>query len=131
MDISLCALNTKSDSMQWAGANNPLWIISKGEFKEIRADKQPVGKYPESKPFTNHSVSLQKGDRIYIFTDGFADQFGGSEGKKFKIAAMRSLLMGIQHENLSVQHSLISKAFEVWKGSLRQVDDVCLIGVQY
>lgn len=131
MDISLCVINTKTNMLEWAGANNPLWIINKGELIEYKPDKQPVGKHPESKPFTNYQISINKGDRMYIFTDGFADQFGGTDGKKFKGSALRKLLLDMQEESMTKQYSVIENAFNNWKGSLQQVDDVCLIGVQY
>ncbi|HRD38402.1 MAG TPA: SpoIIE family protein phosphatase, partial [Bacteroidia bacterium] len=79
--------------MEWAGANNPLWIVRNKELLEYKADKQPIGKYADEKPYTNHTVNLQSGDSIYIFTDGFADQFGGPKGKKFKYKHLAELLI--------------------------------------
>lgn len=132
MDISLCVLD--GQKLLWAGANNPLWIVrpikDKYEFIELKPDKQPIGKYAEEKPFTTHEVELQKGDSIYIFTDGYHDQFGGEKGKKFKAAKLKELLLSIQDKIMSEQHSIINNAFETWKGSLEQVDDVCVIGVK-
>jgi len=132
MDISLCAFNPKTKTIEWAGANNPLWIIRKEklEIEEIKANKQPIGKYTEPKPFTTHSFKLQEGDSIYIFTDGFQDQFGGERGKKFKASKMKELLLSIQHLNMEEQRELINNTFESWKGDLEQVDDVCVIGVR-
>jgi serine phosphatase RsbU (regulator of sigma subunit) len=83
MDISLCCIDISKKQLEWAGANNPLWIARSGEMIEIIADKQPVGKFDYRKPFTNHKIELQQGDTIYLFTDGYADQFGGPHGKKF------------------------------------------------
>jgi len=147
MDISLVALSSRpveADNyppLQWAGANNPLWIIRNGtsgvteldgvtELVEAKPDKQPIGNFDKPKPFTNHSIDLQKGDTIYIFTDGFQDQFGGENGKKFKAANLKSLLLSIQHESMARQRDLLLNAFEDWKGDLEQVDDVCVIGVR-
>lgn len=129
MDISLCTLNTKTNELNWAGANNPLWIIRNNELTEYKPNKQPIGKYIENKPFTNHTLQLQKDDSIYIFTDGYADQFGGEKGKKFKASAMRELLLSIQENTMEEQQEIINKKFEDWKGSIEQVDDVCVIGI--
>ncbi len=131
MDISLCFLNTKNNQLQWAGANNPLWIIRNGVLTEYKPNKQPIGKYPVLKPFTNHIIPLQKGDNIYIFTDGYLDQFGGIKGKKFKALKMRKLLLTIQDKNMDEQLTFINNVFEEWKGNKEQVDDVCVIGVKY
>jgi serine phosphatase RsbU (regulator of sigma subunit) len=134
MDISLCSLTYAGTdghlSLQWAGANNPLWIFRNNEVIEIKPDKQPIGNYTDSKPFTTHTFQLQKSDTLYIFTDGFQDQFGGEKGKKFKASNLKKLLLSIQHETMTRQLELISEAFEAWKGNLEQNDDVCLIGVR-
>lgn len=130
MDIALCSL--EGNTLQYAGANNPLWIIRKGakEIEEIKADKQPIGKYSEPTPYNTHTIKLQKGDTLYIFSDGFADQFGGDKGKKFKSANFKQLLLSIQYESIERQKQLIDEAFENWKGNLEQLDDVCIIGVR-
>lgn len=132
MDISLCELDTKSNRLKWSGANNPLWIIRKdtNEVVEIKADKQPIGKYAEPKPFTTHEIDLHLGDSIYIFTDGYQDQFGGEKGKKFKASKLREILLSVQHEVMEKQCEILNQAFEKWKGNLEQVDDVCVIGVR-
>ncbi len=140
MDISLCVLNMENDSdnLQWSGANNPLWIIRKDavELEELKADKQPIGKYGEPKPFTTHRINLKAGDSFYIFTDGYADQFGGvvegsGAGKKFKAATFKKLLLSIQDKSMDEQKELINSTFENWRGELEQVDDVCVIGVRF
>ena len=134
MDIALCALKLQTTTaiLQYAGAHNPLWIIRKGaeEIEEIKADKQPIGKFDHPQPHTTHNVKLNKGDSFYIFSDGYADQFGGEKGKKFKTANLKKLLLSIQHETIEKQKELIDRAFENWKGNLEQLDDVCVIGVK-
>jgi serine phosphatase RsbU (regulator of sigma subunit)/tetratricopeptide (TPR) repeat protein len=130
MDISLCALSDKTNQLLWAGANNPLWIIRDGELTDIKSNKQPIGKYIEPKPFSTHTLQLEKGDTIYIFSDGYADQFGGERGKKFKASAMKELLLKIQHNTMEEQKQLLEQTFETWKGSLEQVDDVLIIGIR-
>jgi serine phosphatase RsbU (regulator of sigma subunit) len=128
MDISLCAI--KGKELKWAGANNPIWIMRAGELIEIKANKQPIGKYGELRDFTTHIVELQTGDVIYISTDGFQDQFGGVDGKKFKASNFKKLIASIQHTTMDEQKRAIDSAFESWKGSQEQVDDVCVIGVR-
>lgn len=128
MDISLCALN--GHTLQWAGANNPIWIVRDGELMGTKPDKQAIGKIDNPTPFTTHEFTLEQGDSIYIFTDGFQDQFGGEKGKKFKPANFKKLLLSIQSEPMKKQLEIIDAAFEEWKGNLEQVDDVCVIGVR-
>jgi len=128
MDVALCSL--QGNKLQYAGANNPLWVIRNGEILEIKADKQPIGKYAENKPYTTHNVELQKGDSIYIFTDGYADQFGGEKSKKFKAANFKKLLLSIQEKPMEEQRDIIDQTFKDWKGNLEQIDDMCVIGVR-
>jgi len=145
MDISLCTLNTKTMSLQWSGANNPIWIINKNRTSwpessvlfnnmeggtEIKPNRQAIGKVDDPQPFTTHQIELQKGDTIYLFTDGFQDQFGGEKGKKFKPANFKKLLLSIQSEEMDKQKEIIDLAFEEWRGNLEQIDDVCVIGVR-
>jgi serine phosphatase RsbU (regulator of sigma subunit) len=131
MDISLCVLDLKTKALNWAGANNPLWIVRNKELIEFKADKQPIGKFELAKPFTTHSVKLEANDCIYIFTDGYQDQFGGNGAKKFKASKFKELLLSVNDSNMEHQHKLIDKAFSDWKGSLEQVDDVCIIGIRF
>jgi serine phosphatase RsbU (regulator of sigma subunit) len=134
MDISLVALAPVGTdghlSLQWSGANNPLWIIRNGEVLETKPDKQPIGKYAAASPFTTHTMVLQKGDTIYIFTDGFQDQFGGEKGKKYKAASLKSFLISIVHHPASKQRELLLQEFEQWRGGVEQIDDVCIMGVR-
>jgi tetratricopeptide (TPR) repeat protein len=127
MDISLCALN--GYRLQWAGANNPLWIVRNGELLEYAPNKQPIGKVDKPAPFTTHHIELQQGDRLYIFSDGYADQFGGEKGKKFKAANLKKLLLSIQNESMEQQKTILQQTFNQWKANLEQVDDVLVIGV--
>src|SRR5690606_21562277 len=83
MDISLIRIDLKTAEIEWSGANNPLYYVSNNELKEIKANKQPIGFSDIVEPFKNHQVPVKKGDSIYLFTDGYADQFGGEKGKKF------------------------------------------------
>ncbi|CAG0971390.1 MAG: tetratricopeptide repeat protein [Bacteroidetes bacterium] len=132
MDIALCSLDTKTLILEYAGANCPLYFIQNQNLITCKADIQPVGAFIESKlkPFKLHSYQLQKNDIIYLFSDGFADQFGGEKGKKFKYENFRTLLSSISSKSLAEQQQIITDTFENWKGNLEQVDDVCVIGVR-
>ncbi|WP_341905010.1 tetratricopeptide repeat protein [Fluviicola taffensis] len=132
MDISLCTWNKSTNEITWAGANNPLWIWKKesNEIVEIKPNKQPIGKHFDMQPFTSHPVELQKGDRIYLITDGYADQFGGPESKKFKAKNLKNLLVQISTEKIHQQIEILKSNFFQWKGELEQIDDVCIMGIE-
>jgi serine phosphatase RsbU (regulator of sigma subunit) len=132
MDISLCSIKRKNGKVliDWAGANNPLLYFSNGELKEITANKQPIGKYADEKPFISHTIELQANDILYLITDGYADQFGGPQGKKFKYKQLKEMLKELNQYPISQQHAKLSKAFDDWKANLEQVDDVCIVGIR-
>lgn len=130
MDIALCAYNVTTKQLGYAGANNPLWIVRNNELLEIKADKQPIGNYDVMKPFTTTTVEILENDSIYIFSDGFADQFGGEKSKKFKTSSMKLLLISIQSKTMKEQKFELDQVFENWKGNIEQVDDVCIIGIR-
>jgi len=130
MDISLASINRRKGTLSWAGANNPLWYTQKGVMMEIKADKQAIGKTDDPKLFTTHSLKIQEGESIYLFTDGYADQFGGPKGKKFKYKAFQETLLqtaSLPANDIKVK---LEETFDEWKGSLEQVDDVCVIGIR-
>ena len=130
MDIAFCSLN--GNKLSYAGAYNPVWIYRKGanEIEEIKGDKQPIGVYATNTPYTTHTTELRTGDTIYIFSDGFSDQFGGEKGKKLKSANFKKLLLSAQDRSMGDQRIFIAESFEKWKGDLEQIDDVCVIGVR-
>jgi two-component system, sensor histidine kinase LadS len=132
MDMALCAFDFNEMKMHFSGANNPVWIIRENELIELKPDKQAITASDdmEKKSFTNHVFELQKGDRIYLFTDGFADQFGGPKGKKFKYKQLQEMLFAVKGWDMAEQKNILHKKFEDWKGELEQVDDVLLIGVR-
>jgi serine phosphatase RsbU (regulator of sigma subunit) len=130
MDIALCTLDRKNQELKYAGANNSLYIVRKEELIELKADKQPISQYIENKPFTLHSFQVEPGDTIYSFTDGFADQFGGDKGKKFKYKPFKELLISIQKETMDAQYEILKSTFHTWRGDLEQIDDVCILGVR-
>jgi len=128
MDIALCSL--KGKTLKYAGANNPLWLIRNGELIEYKANKQPIGKQDDPLPYTTHTVALETGDSIYIFSDGYPDQFGGERGKKYKSVKFKETLKRLALEPISDQKQLLERDFEAWKADNEQVDDVCVIGVR-
>ena len=130
MDLALCKLNLKRKKLAYAGANNALWIIRDSELLETKADKQPIGQYDYRKPYSNHEIQLKENDSIYIFSDGFADQFGGEKGKKYKSKKMKQFLLSIQNYPMSEQKEILNNEFANWKGNIAQIDDVCIIGVK-
>jgi serine phosphatase RsbU (regulator of sigma subunit)/HAMP domain-containing protein len=132
MDIALCAIDYETNELQFAGAYNPMYIIRKGELIEIKADKFPIGMYvgENQKYYTNNKYSLEKGDTVYIFSDGYVDQFGGDKGKKFMAKKFRQTLLDIQHLSLAEQKHHLDNTIEKWKGAQEQVDDILIIGVR-
>lgn len=132
MDISLISIDREKGKVQWAGAHNPLWILkhNSNEIIEIKADKQPIGKFEFAKPFNNHEIDVEPGDCLYMFSDGFADQFGGDKGKKLKASTMREIFISCRNLPMQEQKIKIIDAFEAWKNMLEQVDDVCVMGVR-
>jgi tetratricopeptide (TPR) repeat protein/serine phosphatase RsbU (regulator of sigma subunit) len=131
MDVSLIAINRKRRTIHWSGANNPLWLIEARNTTgmiEITADKQPIGKSDDPKPFTSHQLNYNEGDTFYLMTDGFADQFGGPKGKKFKYKQLEELLLSLSSSSLGEQAKVLKQNFNAWKGHLEQIDDVTIIG---
>ena len=131
MDIALCSYRPDKMVLQYAGAFNALYHIRKKELMEIKADKIAIGSYrkDELKSYSNQELQLQRGDTVYVFTDGFADQFGGPKGKKFKYKALQDLLIKIQDHDMVEQKKILSRELETWKGNLDQVDDILVIGI--
>jgi serine phosphatase RsbU (regulator of sigma subunit) len=151
MDITLVSLRydepTDSKELMWAGAYNPLWIVkNKGKvlsadftptltidqlaFYEVKPDKQPIGKSDYQADFTNHTLNLEKGDMLYLFSDGYQDQFGGEAGKKLKKSGFKELILSLAEKPLENQLSTMNEFFDSWKGAHEQVDDVCVIGIK-
>jgi serine phosphatase RsbU (regulator of sigma subunit) len=149
MDMAIAVLDHKNMELHYAGANNPLYIVrnkaftgdlaelthsvmENGEFNlyEIKADKQPIGVHWEESSFRNHSISLKKNDAFYLFSDGYIDQFGGAERKKFKSMNFKKLLLSIQSDPMDRQRQILEQTFDEWRGQYEQIDDVSVIGVR-
>ena len=131
MDISICKLNLKKNSLEFSGAHNPLLIVSEGEIKTFKGDSQAVGLETENiKPFSKHTVKLKKDDMIYIYSDGYQDQFGGENGKKYMAANFKKLLLKISKEDEKKQNKLLEIELANWMKNEEQIDDVCIMGVR-
>ncbi len=130
MDITLCALDRDAMKLEFAGANNPMYLLRDGILSEIKGDKQPIGQYFSRKDFTNQTIDVKKGDIIYLFTDGYADQFGGPKGKKFKYKQFEEILTANYKLPMIEQAKILDNKFMEWKGTLEQVDDVTVMGVR-
>jgi serine phosphatase RsbU (regulator of sigma subunit) len=152
MDMSICAYQEKSKILQWAGAHNPMFIVSRSEpkvsegteFKSLELDgnefalhdfkpnKQPVANYDYSISFSNHEIKMNIGDRIYLLTDGFPDQFGGSKGKKFMTKNLKKLLLENHSKPFNQMHDILNTTIENWmkEADAEQIDDICIFGVE-
>ncbi|MEE4197715.1 MAG: tetratricopeptide repeat protein [Bacteroidales bacterium] len=129
MDISLCILDQQNGIIQFAGAYNSLFLISNHQPTTIKGDRMPIGIYlNEKKSFTNHEIKVQPGDMLYMFTDGYIDQFGGKDKRKFRIAPFRKMLVSIHEKPMDEQKQILEKEFYQWKGSMEQIDDVLVFG---
>jgi len=130
MDISLLAINAATKEIKWAGANNSLLYVHNADIKEVKANKQPIGKTENPLPFTTHLLPFEKGTVFYLFTDGFSDQFGGENEKKYKHKHFKNLLLNISTRSFLKQQEVLETEFKQWKGNLEQTDDVCVIGIK-
>jgi serine phosphatase RsbU (regulator of sigma subunit)/tetratricopeptide (TPR) repeat protein len=151
MDIAFCSMDLVTGELVYSGANNPLWIVSKRKnikdnsgnelnvytesngniLYEIKATKQPIGFSEDPKKFENHILKLERGDCIYLFTDGFADQFGGPKAKKYKYKQLSEVILSSTNKTMTEQKRDLEISFEKWKGNLEQIDDVSVLGIRF
>ncbi len=131
MDIALCIIDPKENKLQYAGAYNPLYLIRNNELISLKADRMPIGIHIlEKESFTNHEIDILKGDMIYIFTDGYIDQFGGPNTAKFKITPFKEMLISMRDKSMSEQKRILETEFDNWKGDKEQIDDVLVMGIK-
>lgn len=131
MDISVCIIDRDNGMLDFAGANNPLYLIRDNKLTIVHADRMPIGIYLTSaKPFTNKILEIKRGDLLYLFSDGYADQFGGDNGKKFMYKNFQALLINNHNKPMAIQQEILDNCFEKWKGSFEQIDDVLVIGIR-
>ena len=129
MDIAICAFNFREKKLQFAGAYNPMYLVRKGQLTEYKGDKMPVGAHLKEVKFSLHEIDLERGDNIYIFSDGYVDQFGGDEGKKFMAKPFKDLLMSVYGKSMPEQQQVLEDTLDKWQAALDQVDDILVIGI--
>ena len=132
MDLALIAFNRKKFVLEYAGAYNPLYVVRKGEIFVYKGDRFPIGMTAigDKKNFSNQNIEIQPGDMLYMCSDGYADQFGSSEMKKYKSGNVKKLLSDVWHLPVNEQRERLKKEILDWKGDLPQVDDIMLIGTR-
>jgi ligand-binding sensor domain-containing protein/serine phosphatase RsbU (regulator of sigma subunit) len=132
MDLALVAYTPATRELQYAGAFNPLILVRNGELLEIKANRFSIGRTTgQVMKFTNHKLKIKKGDSVYLYSDGYSDQFGGDEGKKFKSANLKKLIMDIQDKNMEEQKTILENTFEKWRGNYEQIDDILIVGRKF
>ena len=132
MDIAICSFDLSGKKVEYAGANRPLWLVRDNKAEVYKPDKYPIGGLQQARmrTYTNYELELQADDTVYIFTDGYADQFGGNHGKKLMTAHFKEKILSLQHLSMQDQHKHLLDYFEKWKGGHEQVDDVLVIGIR-
>jgi serine phosphatase RsbU (regulator of sigma subunit) len=130
MDIALIRISSDFRALQFSGAHNPLWIFRGDDHLVLKGDRQPVGNWVMERPFGHEEVALEPGDMLYLFSDGFADQFGGPSNTKFRTKGLLELLMSVSRLPAAEQYELVTYAFFDWMGNYEQMDDVSLMGIR-
>lgn len=132
MDVSICAYDRVRNTLKFAGANHAVWILRGEVIHELRGNNQPIGAYPgqEITPYTLQEFSLEKNDRVYLFSDGYTDQFGGDKGAKFKSKQLKELLIATRAQPLPQQKETLHRTLRAWQGTYEQIDDVLIVGVE-
>jgi serine phosphatase RsbU (regulator of sigma subunit) len=138
IEIALCIIDPRRKIMEFAGANRPVYLVRSrsgkrgsgpGELIHVKGDRMPIGIYEhESTPFTNHEIRLQKGDAVYLFSDGYVDQMGGPRRKTFRSVHFRELLLEIQDRNMEEQKQILQDRYLAWRGEVEQIDDILVLG---
>ncbi|MFI5204516.1 MAG: PP2C family protein-serine/threonine phosphatase, partial [Flavobacteriales bacterium] len=130
MDITICAFDRVSRSIEIAAANNRAYIIGSNGLTEVKGDHFSIGSAEEKRSFINQAHQVKKGDTIYLFSDGFASQFGGESGKKLKYSRMKEMFLKYSHLNMKEQQNVLQREMETWKGGLEQIDDILVMGIR-
>ena len=133
MDIALCRINPEKNQVQFSGAHRPLYHFSDGNLHVFQGDRYPIGgnQYKGKNTFTNHTINVKEGDSIYFFSDGLTDQFGGSDGRKLGAKKVREIFLEHAHRDMDAQYENLRLAFDDWKGSYKQIDDLLVIGIRF
>ena len=129
MDIAICIIDNENSTIEYSGAFNSLYQIRNGELTEYKADRMPIGvSFNQDKPFVNHFIDYQKDDSFYIFSDGFIDQFGGPNGKKFKSRQFKNMIIEVNEMPMDIQEMMLHDRLLEWRGDIEQIDDILVIG---
>jgi serine phosphatase RsbU (regulator of sigma subunit) len=133
MDMAIMAYEKDKNRLEFAGAINPVYLVRNRELIETKGDRMSIGRTEmrDVKEFTNHEIEVRPGDTFYMFSDGYADQFGGNRGKKFKVARMKELILSVQDKSMEDQQSALDATIEKWKGDYEQIDDILIIGRRF
>jgi serine phosphatase RsbU (regulator of sigma subunit) len=132
MDMALCIFDFERMNLEFAGANNPMLLIREGEVTMYKGDRFPIGVYEGSvpKPFTNNEIAIRTSDCVYMFSDGYPDQFGGPDNKKFMLRRFQELLRDIHSMPMNQQKEILTQRLNEWRGNNEQVDDILVIGIR-
>jgi serine phosphatase RsbU (regulator of sigma subunit) len=130
IDMALCIIDKKTLQMQFAGANNGIYMVRSGKLELLPATLNPVGIYFREIPFVNNTIQLQNNDCLYFYTDGFPDQFGGEDGRRFMSQNFKDMILENSSLSMSVQKSIFEKRLENWMGNQRQIDDISMLGIR-
>jgi serine phosphatase RsbU (regulator of sigma subunit) len=132
MDLALLSIHKDKNLVEFAGAYNPLVVVRDGEIIQFKGDKHPIGTFIDKEllPFTNHELEIQEGDTLYIFSDGYVDQFGGDKGRKFMIKNFKRLLLQASEKPMNEQKALLEESLQTWRENYPQIDDILVIGIQ-
>jgi serine phosphatase RsbU (regulator of sigma subunit) len=130
IDMALCIINKKTLEMQFAGANNSIYLVREQKLEIINATLNPVGIYFREIPFKNNIIQLQAGDSLYLFSDGFTDQFGGDDGRRFMSQNFKEMILESCTLPMSIQKTIYEKKLQNWQGKNRQIDDIALMGIR-
>ena len=131
IDIALCVIDLDKLTLEYSGAHNPMIIVKNGELVKIKGDRMPVGyQIKENKSFTNHEVKFSMGDMLYLYSDGYIDQFGGEQGNRFKAGKFEGILGDIYTKPVDYQKDYLEKTINNWKGELDQIDDILVMGIR-
>jgi len=131
IDIAFCTIDIKTNILQYSGAFNPLWVVRNDELIEIKATRNPIGFYPAEKEFANNEFQLQNNDKLYIFSDGFKDQIGGPDLKKFNNRRFKELIVESSKYSMEQQSLFLTKTLDKWKANNEQIDDITIMGVEW
>jgi serine phosphatase RsbU (regulator of sigma subunit) len=131
MDVAICSINTKTLKMQYSGAYNPIYIIRDGKLERYKANRMPIGiYYKKASAFTSQTIQLEKNDLIYLFTDGYIDQFNEYSGEKIMTKNFKKYLLKSHHLSMEKQSEYLDEKLNDWKGKIDQVDDVLVWGIK-